>query len=129
MKISTIRSQIVALPNDEPLAGFSENPNATNPIVTLKIATDDGIEGIGVTYFGGRLTATLKRAVDELGALTIGDDPLRVEAIAAKLAAAAGGAGPGRDPDDGHVGDRRGAMGHQGQGFEPAVVEVAGGRA
>ena len=29
MKISTIRSQIVALPNDEPLAGFSENPDAT----------------------------------------------------------------------------------------------------
>jgi L-alanine-DL-glutamate epimerase-like enolase superfamily enzyme len=95
MKITAIRTQIVALPNDEPLAGFSENPNATNPIVALRIGTDDGIEGIGVTYFGGRLTATLKRAVDELGALAIGEDPLRVEAVAAKLAAAAGGAGPG----------------------------------
>src|SRR6516162_8989486 len=95
MKISTVSSQIVALPNDEPLAGFSENPNATNPIVTLCVGTDDGIEGLGVTYFGGRLTATLKRAVDELGALTIGEDPLRVEAVAAKLTAAAGGAGPG----------------------------------
>ena len=49
MKISRIRSQIVALPNDEPLAGFSENPNATNPIVTLRVGTDEGIEGIGVT--------------------------------------------------------------------------------
>ena len=95
MKISTVSSQIVALPNDEPLAGFSENPNATNPIVTLCVGTDDGIEGLGVTYFGGQLTATLKRAVDELGALTIGEDPLRVEAITAKLAAATGGAGPG----------------------------------
>jgi L-talarate/galactarate dehydratase len=95
MKISTIRSQIVALPNDEPLAGFSENPNATNPIVALRVGTDEGIEGIGVTYFGGRLTATLRRAVEELGALAIGEDPLRVEAVAAKLAAAAGGAGPG----------------------------------
>jgi L-talarate/galactarate dehydratase len=95
MKISTIRSQIVALPNDEPLAGFSENPSATNPIVTLRIGTDAGVEGIGVTYFGGRLTSTLKRAVEDLGALAIGEDPLRVEAVAAKLAAAAGGAGPG----------------------------------
>jgi len=95
MKISTIRSQIVALPNDEPLAGFSENPNATNPIVTLRVGTDEGIEGLGVTYFGGRLTNTLKRAVDELGALAIGEDPLRVEAVAGKLAAAAGGTGPG----------------------------------
>ena len=95
MKISTIRSQIVALPNDEPLAGFSANPNAINPIVVLRVGTDDGVEGIGVTYFGGRLTATLKRAVDELGALALGEDPLRVEAVSAKLAAAAGGAGPG----------------------------------
>jgi L-talarate/galactarate dehydratase len=95
MKITTIRTQIVALPNDEPLAGFSENPNATNPIVTLRVGTDEGIEGIGVTYFGGRLTNTLRHAVDELGALAIGEDPLRVEAVAAKLAAAAGGAGPG----------------------------------
>jgi L-alanine-DL-glutamate epimerase-like enolase superfamily enzyme len=95
MKISTIHTQIVALPNDEPLAGFSENPNATNPIVILRVGTDDGVEGIGVTYFGGRLTGTLKRAVDELGALAIGEDPLCVEAVAAKLTAAAGGAGPG----------------------------------
>jgi len=95
MKISSIRSQIVALPNDEPLAGFSENPNATNPIVTLRVGTDDGVEGIGVTYFGGRLTATLQHAVEDLGALAMGEDPLRVEAVAAKLAAAAGSAGPG----------------------------------
>ena len=95
MKISTIRTQIVTLPNDEPLAGFSENPDATNPIVILRVGTDAGVEGIGVTYFGGRLTGTLKRAVDELGALAIGEDPLCVEAVAAKLTAAAGGAGPG----------------------------------
>jgi L-alanine-DL-glutamate epimerase-like enolase superfamily enzyme len=95
MKIATIRTQIVALPNDEPLAGFSENRNATNPIVALRVGTDEGIEGLGVTYFGGRLTATLRHAVDELGALAIGEDPLRVEAVAAKLTAAAGGAGPG----------------------------------
>jgi L-alanine-DL-glutamate epimerase-like enolase superfamily enzyme len=48
MKISRIHSQIVALPNDEPLAGFSENPDAKNPIVTLRVRTDDGVEGIGV---------------------------------------------------------------------------------
>src|SRR6202011_4161440 len=44
--------------------------------------------------FGGPLTRTLRRAVDELGALAIGEDPLRVEAVAAKLRAAAGGSGP-----------------------------------
>ena len=93
MKIASLETGIVLLPNDEPLAGFSENPNAKNPIVWLKLRTDDGIEGLGVTYFGGALTRTLRHAVDELGALVVGDDPLRVEAIARKLPAA-GSSGP-----------------------------------
>src|SRR6202165_6361744 len=91
MKIASLETGIVLLPNDEPLAGFSENPNAKNPIVWLKLRSDDGIEGLGVCYFGGALTRSLRRAVDELGALAIGEDPLRVEAIAAKLRAPAGG--------------------------------------
>ena len=95
MKISGIRSTIVALPADEPLAGAAENPSGTRPIVTVEVETDDGPVGLGVTYFGGSLTGTLKSAVDELGALTVGEDPHRVEAVAAKLRAAAGSAGPG----------------------------------
>ena len=94
MKIASLETGIVLLPNDEPLAGFSENPNAKNPIVWVKLRTDDDVEGLGVTYFGGALTRTLQRAVDDLGALTIGDDPLRVEAIAKKLRDAAGSSGP-----------------------------------
>jgi len=94
MKIASLETGIVLLPNDEPLAGFSENPNAKNPIVWLKLRTDDGIEGLGVTYFGGALTRTLRHAVDELGALIVGDDPLRVETVAKKLRDAAGGSGP-----------------------------------
>ena len=86
MQIASLETGIVLLPNDEPLAGFSENPNAKNPIVWLKLRTDDGIEGLGVTYFGGALTRTLRHAVEELGALLVGDDPLRVEAAAASCA-------------------------------------------
>src|SRR6267154_6658410 len=94
MKIASLETGIVLLPNDEPLAGFSENPNAKNPIVWLRLRSDDGLEGLGVCYFGGALTRTLRHAVDELGALIVGDDPLRVEAVAAKLRAAAGSSGP-----------------------------------
>src|SRR6478672_3529912 len=61
MKISGTRSQIVALPADEPLADAAENPNATRPIVTLEVETDEGVVGVGVTYFGGSLTGTLER--------------------------------------------------------------------
>src|SRR5205085_2702705 len=94
MKIASLETGVVLLPNDEPLAGFSENPNAKNPIVWLRLRTDDGIEGLGVAYFGGALTRTLRPAVAALGALTIGEDPLRVAAIAATLRAAAGSSGP-----------------------------------
>src|SRR5258708_19928120 len=85
MKISGIRSQIVALPADEPLADAAENPNATRPIVTLEVETDEGVSGVGVTYFGGALTGSLRSAIDELGQLIVGDDPLRVEAVVPKF--------------------------------------------
>ena len=94
MKISHIHSRILVLPETDPLADSPENPNAARPIVILRIGTDDGIEGIAVTFYGGATTRSLKAAVDDLAALIIGDDPLRLEAIIAKLRAAAGGSGP-----------------------------------
>jgi L-alanine-DL-glutamate epimerase-like enolase superfamily enzyme len=95
MKIAAITTDIVLLPADEPLAGAAENPEGTRPIVTLEVASDDGATGVGVSYFGGALTGTLRHAIDELGALAVGADPLAVEAVAAKLRQAAGSAGPG----------------------------------
>src|SRR5271163_3303829 len=94
MKISSIRSQILVLPEADPLADTPENPNAARPIVIVRIGTDDGVEGIAVTFYGGAITASLKLAIDDLGSLLIGEDPHRVEAIAAKLRNAAGGSGP-----------------------------------
>ena len=94
MKISSLETRIVQLPADEPLADMPENPKATRPFVTLEIRTDDGITGIGVTYFGGPLTGALRQAVEALGALAIGEDPLRTERIAMKLQEAASYSGP-----------------------------------
>src|SRR5260370_38249964 len=96
MKISGTKTQIVELPAGAPLAGAADNPTGRRPIVTLRVATDGGAEGIGVSYFGGALTRTLAHAIDELGALCVGEDPVRVEAVQQKLKNAAGGsAGPG----------------------------------
>jgi len=95
MKISRLRTRIVRLPADEPLANGPVAPDATRDFVTVRMETDEGIEGIGVTYFGSALVATLKSAVDQLGALIVGEDPLRIEALTAKLRAAAGTTGPG----------------------------------
>ena len=95
MKISKFRSQIVRVPADEALAGGPTQPGATRDFVTLRVGTDAGIEGIGYTFFGAALTGALKAAVDALGELAIGEDPMRTEAVAAKLRTAAAGSGPG----------------------------------
>ncbi|HEY2918806.1 MAG TPA: mandelate racemase/muconate lactonizing enzyme family protein [Candidatus Binatia bacterium] len=95
MKIKSIRSQIVRVPLDEPLAGGPPYFRSHNQFVILRVETEDGVEGIGATFFGGALSATLKHAVDQLGELIIGEDPLRVEAITQKLRSAAASAGPG----------------------------------
>jgi L-alanine-DL-glutamate epimerase-like enolase superfamily enzyme len=95
MKIDRVRSQIVRLPADEPLADNKTPPGATRDIVVVKVTTRDGIDGLGVTFFGAALTGALKAAIDALGALIVGDDPIETERIAEKLRTAAGGsAGP-----------------------------------
>ncbi len=95
MKITTIESQIVRVPADEPLAGGPAVAGATRDFVALTIRTDEGVEGIGISFFGGALMGALKMAIDALGALTVGEDPLDIEAIVGKLRAAAGMSGPG----------------------------------
>src|ERR1700752_1580903 len=91
MKITGLRTGIFNLPADEPLAGAAENPNGKRPIVWLRLRSDGGAEGIGVAYFGGALTGTLRHAIDELGALCVGEDPQLTEGVHAKLKNAAGG--------------------------------------
>ena len=95
MKIKSIRSHVLRVPLDEPLAGGPPYFRSHNQFVILRVETEDGIEGIGATFFGGALSGTLKHAVDQLGELIIGEDPLRVEAITQKLRSAAASAGPG----------------------------------
>jgi len=95
MKITQVKSQIVKLPAEEPLAGGSGFHRPFFEFVILQLYTDEGIEGIGVTFFGWTLTAALKRAVEQLSELIIGDDPLRIEALGGKIRNAAAGAGPG----------------------------------
>lgn len=95
MKITRIASQVVRLPAEEPLADGPPAFGPTHDFVVLEVGTDQGLEGVGVTFFGGALTGALKAAVDALGALTIGLDPREPERVADTLAAAAGSAGPG----------------------------------
>jgi L-alanine-DL-glutamate epimerase-like enolase superfamily enzyme len=95
MKITDATCRIVRLPADEPLAGGPSAPGAVREIVTLKLRTDQGIEGVGITFFGNAVTRALAAAVEDLAALAKGENPLHTEAVIGKLRAAAGNAGPG----------------------------------
>lgn len=96
MKISGFDTTILNIPEIEPLANMPEEDGRTRPIVILRLRTDAGIEGLGVTFYGGAMTGSLRVAVDELSAHIVGEDPLRIEKIIGKLRAAAGDAcGPG----------------------------------
>ena len=95
MKITAFHSQWVKLPAEEPLAGGPPFYRPFHEFVTVDVETDAGIEGIGYTTFNGPLAPTLKHAVEQLGALVVGEDPLRTEAVGQKLRSAAWGSGAG----------------------------------
>jgi len=99
MKITHAKVQTIRLPAVEPLAGGPVAHGASRDIVTLTLSTDDGIEGIGLTYYGGfyggPVIASLTSMVEQLAAIVIGMDPLRIEAVTGKLRTLNGNLGPG----------------------------------
>jgi len=95
MKISHVTTRHLRTPGDNPLVVGLPAPTDTREFALLELGTDQGLVGIGLSFFGGALTATLRTAVDALANLLIGDDPTQTEAIAAKLRRAAGSSGPG----------------------------------
>src|SRR5262245_31306818 len=95
MKIRSAEVRHVRIQLEEPIVNAPHFPGMMRDFVTLQLRTQDGIEGIGITAFGGQLLTTLKSAVAEFGNLIVGDDPLSTEAIAAKLRAASAPCLPG----------------------------------
>jgi L-alanine-DL-glutamate epimerase-like enolase superfamily enzyme len=96
MKISGYEATTLRIPEDDPLANMAEEAGRMRPVVILRLRTDSGVEGIGLTFYGGAMTGSLRVAVEELAALTVGEDPMRVEKIVAKLTAGTGDScGPG----------------------------------
>jgi L-alanine-DL-glutamate epimerase-like enolase superfamily enzyme len=95
MKIEQIKINFVRLPLEEPLVGAPYMPGMLREFFTVRIRTDQGIEGIGVTTFGGKLVRALGAAIEDFGELIKGDDPLRTEHVTAKLRAASVSCGSG----------------------------------
>ncbi|MFZ0809856.1 mandelate racemase/muconate lactonizing enzyme family protein [Bradyrhizobium sp.] len=95
MKIQQVKVNFVRLPLEEPLVGAPPMPGMLREFFTVQVQTDQGIEGIGITGFGGKLLRALRAALEDLGELIRGDDPLRVEQVTAKLRAASAPCGSG----------------------------------
>ena len=96
MKITGYEVTALNIPEDDPLANMPEEVGRTRPIVILRLKTNNGLEGIGVTFYGGKMTGSLRVAVEELSELTVGEDPLRIEYIIEKLQSGTGDScGPG----------------------------------
>ena len=90
MKINGFRTKVVSVPRERGPLGEGVDTLASN-FVTLRLTTDDGVEGIGYGGFVSSLMVkALKEAMDALAEQTIGDDPMNNEAINAKLFALAG---------------------------------------
>ncbi len=95
MKVTHVTTRVLRTPADNRFVVGLPAPADTREFVSLELGTDQGLVGVGLTFFGGALTPALKSAVDTLAGLVVGHDPTQVEAIAARLRAAAGACGPG----------------------------------
>ena len=94
MKIASFQVITLSVPEDDPLANMPEEKGRMRPIVLLRLRTDSGIEGIGLTFYGAKITRALHAAVEDLAALTVGENPLRIEEVVGKLRKAADSCGP-----------------------------------
>ena len=66
MKITHVTTRILSTPADNPLVVGLPAPKDTREFVTLELDTDQGLVGIGLTFFGAALTPALRSAVDNI---------------------------------------------------------------
>ena len=56
MKITHVTTRILRTPADNPLVVGLPPTTETREFVTLELGTDQGLVGVGLTFFGGALT-------------------------------------------------------------------------
>ena len=82
MKITKSQVQVLHAPADEQLVDVQPKSGGMRAFVTVKMMTDEGIEGIGLTFAPALglspLAPALKSAVDALCGLAEGQDPMEI---------------------------------------------------
>ena len=74
MKITSIKVNHVRFPVEEPIVNAPPMPTMQRDFLAVRVMTDEGIEGIGATGFGGRMLPALKLAVEIDGSSHDGED-------------------------------------------------------
>ena len=120
MKITHVTTRLIRTPADNPLVVGLARAHDTREFVTLELGTDQGLVGIGLTFFGGALSAALQGG----GGCARARSPSarirsQVEAVTAKLRRAAGSSGPGGIFTLALSAIDIALLGHQGQGARP----------
>src|SRR2546428_12517690 len=95
MNITHVTTRVLRTPPDNPLVVGLPAPTEPREFVTLELGTDQGLVGVGLTFFGGAVTPALRAAVDSLAQLVMRDGPAQVAAIPGQARRAAGSSGPG----------------------------------
>ena len=93
VKIAHVTTRVLDTLDDSPLIeGLPEPGEHVGPrqLLALELGTDQGLVGLGVTFWHGALAPALKVALDVLAQRTLGMDPRQIEAIAARLQSATG---------------------------------------
>ncbi len=93
MKITHVTTRVLDTLDDSPLIeGLPEPAEHVGPrqLLTLELGTDQGLVGLGVTFWHGALAPALKVALDVLAERTLGMDPRQLDAIAGRLRSATG---------------------------------------
>jgi L-alanine-DL-glutamate epimerase-like enolase superfamily enzyme len=99
MKITKTQVQVLHAPADAPLVDVQPKSGGRRAFVTIKMQTDEGIEGIGLTFAPAMglspLAPALASAVEALCELAEGEDPMQIEAVMQDLRKKTMGNGPG----------------------------------
>jgi L-alanine-DL-glutamate epimerase-like enolase superfamily enzyme len=93
VKVTHVTTRVLDTLDGTPLvAGLPEPAEHAGPrqLLTLELSTDQGLAGLGVTFWHGALSPALKTGLDVLAELTIGEDPTRVQSLTEKLRRATG---------------------------------------
>lgn len=86
LKITAARVDVVEVPDEDLLAGPAARLPVTRTVVVLRLATCEGVEGLGICYLYAGFSRALAVAAEEMAALVVGEDVMRLEAVHAKLA-------------------------------------------